>query len=97
MSTVMSENAATERLAWLADQAAQTFADRPDAASRWLETARRDLAGFTPAQCAFIGGAPMARAMTLLRRATASEHVPMAAAPIVADAPPVRTRLEAMA
>ena len=70
---------AEERLAWLADRAAQTFAADPAAGRRWLEQPRRDLAGFSPAQCALLGGAPMQRVTTLLARAAApSPAVPPA-------------------
>jgi hypothetical protein len=69
MTPHSSDTNAEERLAWLADRAAQTFADDPAAARRWLEQPRRDLAGFTPAQCALLGGAPMQRVTTLLARA----------------------------
>ncbi len=55
-------------LYWLAARAAETFADDPRAAEAWLHRPRRDLAGFTPAQCAEIGGAPLARAASLLLR-----------------------------
>jgi hypothetical protein len=69
MTSHSYDSNAEERLAWLADRAAQTFADDPAAARRWLEQPRRDLAGFTPAQCALLGGAPMQRVTTLLARA----------------------------
>jgi hypothetical protein len=72
---------AEERLAWLADRAAQTFADDPAAGRRWLEQPRRDLAGFTPAQCALLGGAPMQRVTTLLARAGATSPAMPTAAP----------------
>jgi hypothetical protein len=71
MITPTFEGAAEGRLAWLADQAAQTFADDPQAARAWLERPRRDLAGFTPAQCALLGGAPLHRVATLLARVAA--------------------------
>lgn len=68
MTPTTYDAAAEERLAWLADRAAETFADDPGAARRWLEQPRRDLAGFTPAQCALLGGAPMHRVASLLAR-----------------------------
>ena len=55
-------------LHWLAARAVETFADNPRAAEAWLHRPRKDLAGFTPAQCAEIGGAPLARAASLLGR-----------------------------
>lgn len=68
MITPTYEGAAEERLAWLAERATQTFRDDPHAARVWLEQPRRDLAGFTPAQCALLGGAPLHRVSTLLER-----------------------------
>jgi hypothetical protein len=68
MLTPTYEGAAEERLAWLADRAEQTFQGDPQAARGWLEQPRRDLAGFTPAQCALLGGAPLHRVATLLER-----------------------------
>lgn len=55
-------------LHWLAARAAETFADNPPAAEAWLHRPRRDLAGFTPAQCAEVGGAALTRAASLLLR-----------------------------
>ncbi|MDF1501628.1 antitoxin Xre/MbcA/ParS toxin-binding domain-containing protein [Roseisolibacter sp. H3M3-2] len=57
-----------ERLRWLADRAAEAFPDRP-AAEAWLHHPRRELAGFTPAQCADIGASASHRAARLLGRA----------------------------
>jgi uncharacterized protein (DUF2384 family) len=68
MITSTYDGAAEERVAWLADRAVQVFHGDPLAARRWLEQPRRDLAGFTPAQCALLGGAPLQRVSTLLER-----------------------------
>ena len=68
---------AQERLAWLREQAAQLLADNPAAVDRWLETPRRDLAGFTPAQCAQLGGAPLQRAAWVLQRRCVVESGPV--------------------
>jgi hypothetical protein len=70
MITSTYDGAAEERVAWLADRAAQAFHGDPLAARRWLDQPRRDLAGFTPAQCALLGGAPLHRVSTLLERAS---------------------------
>lgn len=51
---------------WLAARAAEMFADDPGAAEAWLHRPRKDLAGFTPAQCAEMGGPPLRRATALL-------------------------------
>lgn len=71
---------------WLAARAVETFADDPRAAEAWLHRPRKDLAGFTPAQCAEIGGAPLARAASLLGRR--SEHDVTARAFARADVAP---------
>ncbi len=94
MITPTYDGAAEERLAWLADRAAETFADDPRAAREWLERPRRDLAGFTPAQCALLGGAPMHRVATLLARAATAVAATAAAGSAPADRPAlVATRL----
>ena len=81
MITPTYEGAAEERLAWLADRAAQTFQGDPQAARSWLEQPRRDLAGFTPAQCALLGGAPLHRVSTLLERMAGRPDSRVAATP----------------
>ena len=68
MVTPTYDGAAEERVAWLADRAAQAFLGDVLAARCWLEQPRRDLAGFTPSQCALLGGAPLHRVSTLLER-----------------------------
>ena len=79
MITPTFEGAAEERLAWLADRATLTFQGDADAARLWLEQPRRDLAGFTPAQCALLGGAPLHRVSTLLERMADRPNAPVAA------------------
>jgi hypothetical protein len=78
MVTPTYEGAAEERLAWLADRAVQAFRGDPQAARSWLEQPRRDLAGFTPAQCALLGGAPLHRVSTLLERMAVRTDAPVA-------------------
>ena len=68
MVTPTYDGAAEERVAWLADRATQAFRGDVHAAHSWLEQPRRDLAGFTPSQCALLGGAPLHRVSRLLER-----------------------------
>ena len=78
MITPTYEGAAEQRLASLADRAVQAFGGDPQTARTWLENPRRDLAGFTPAQCALLGGAPLHRVSTLLERMAGCTHATVA-------------------
>jgi hypothetical protein len=67
MSSYSLTDQPVDRVRWLADRAAEAFPD-PSAAEAWLHRPRKDLAGFTPAQCADIGTSASHRAARLLDR-----------------------------
>ncbi len=65
MSPYSFSDQPVDRVRWLADRAAEAFPD-PSVAEAWLHRPRKDLAGFTPAQCATLGESASHRAARLL-------------------------------